>query len=136
MNITYTDSKEVTAYKDFVCSPTNRDSQRNFRKYFPASIEKQAVKLHQRLAVMFNNAADYNRVFGNTDNRIERKDGQRDSDNIVFKTRINDSYRKFFNVVENIADFSLLKVCNWQGNFEIITDIHVIDVNKHDYKGV
>lgn len=134
MNITYADTKEVVAYRDFVCTPTCRDAQRAFRKYFPPSIEKAAVKLHRRLSVEFANAGAYNRVYGRTDNRIELIEGQRDKEDLILKTRVNDSYRKFFNAFMTEDNSGVLAVGAWQGQFDIITDIHVVDVNNHDYK--
>ena len=136
MNITYSDTKEIVAYRDFVCLPTSRDAQRVFRKFFPAVIEKSAVKLHRRLAIEFPNVAAYNSVYGRTDNRIELKDGQRNNECIIMKTRVNDSYRKFFNVVLTRDKFVLLVVAGWQGQFKDVTDIHVVDVNNHDYNKV
>lgn len=136
MNITYTDTKEVVAYRDFVCTPTCRDAQRTFRKYFPPTIEKAAVRLHQRLSIEFANAGAYNRVYGRTDNRIELIDGQRNNEDLILKTRVNDSYRKFFNALLTEEGPIVLTVEAWQGQFENITDIHVVDVNNHDYKRV
>lgn len=136
MNITYTDTKEIVAYRDFVCTPTCRDAQRAFRKYFPPSIEKAAVKLHRRLSVEFANAGAYNRVYGRTENRIELIEGQRDKEDLILKTRVNDSYRKFFNAFMTEENPGVLAVGAWQGQFDIVTDIHVVDVNNHDYKRV
>lgn len=74
MNIEYGSSKEVKCYRDFVLNPDNRNASRAFSKTFGANLMEPAKKLHDRLR-KYVSAGAYNAMFGQTDNRIEIKQG-------------------------------------------------------------
>lgn len=136
MNITYSDKKDIIAYRDFVCNATDRNAQRRFRRYYPAEIEKAAVKLHNRLH-SYSSVAAYNAVYGRSDNRIELLLGVGENERLIVKTRINDSYRKFFHIIAIKEDFTMLIKRDWGGTLdETMTDLYVIEVNNHDYNGI
>lgn len=134
MNVTYKETKTNKIYEDFVKEPTDRKKQRAFNKQFGNQIASEAVKLHQRM-IAYPHAEAYNKVYGQTANRIEIKSGVRNNDPMIFKVRVTGSWRKFFN---NIMDEerNLLIKKNWVGDFGTIVDIYVVDVNNHEYDAV
>lgn len=69
MEISY--KKDVKTYQEFVEDPEDRKKRRNFTKEYN-DICEAAVKLHERL-LSYKTAEDYNKVYGKTDNRIEKK---------------------------------------------------------------
>lgn len=109
--------------------PEDRKKRRNFTKDYN-DICEAAVKLHERL-LSYKTAEDYNKVYGKTDNRIEKKQGGKNKDNLILKTRVTGSVRKFF-YHEN-EDSNFVKVEEWDGNFVNVTHIYVIAVTPHDY---
>lgn len=127
MEISY--KKDVKTYQEFVEDPEDRKKRRNFTKEYN-DICEAAVKLHERL-LSYKTAEDYNKVYGKTDNRIEKKQGGKNKDNLILKTRVTGSVRKFF-YHEN-EDSNFVKVEEWDGNFVNVTHIYVIAVTPHDY---
>lgn len=133
MDIRFKSTKECKCYQAFVEDPTNRSKRRAFGKMF-GSIEEESVKLHKRL-LSFANAGAYNKVYGGTTNRIELKRGVKKENPLILKTRVTGSWRKFFhNIFSEKGDFLLLK--DWNGNFDAVNVIYIIDVNNHDYNAV
>lgn len=130
MTINFKNTKELKCYKEFVEHPTDRKALRIFLKYFPKEITSDCVRRHE-LMKQFNTALDYNRVYGNTANRIEKKDGIKQNNSLVLKVRVSGSWRKFFYMV--CSDGNCLLTKDWIGHFEEVKSILIIDVNKHDY---
>jgi hypothetical protein len=135
MNIFYKNSKGNKCYREFVENPEDRAKRRAFARFFNDSIADEAANLHNRMKLV-ENAAVYNNLFGSAHNGIELKQGQKDKENLILKVRVTRSYRKFFSQLVDVETLSCLKQKDWQGKFELITDIYVIEINHHDYKGV
>ena len=133
MDITYCNNKEVACYRDFVLHPDDRGAARAFVKRFGEELRTPAVKLHERLK-HFGSAKEYTAVFGQTKNRIERMQGCRDGEPLVFKVRVSLEFRKFFHHVP--AGGEPLLTRDWQGDFGSVTAIHVVAVNHHEYNRV
>lgn len=114
-------------------NPTDRKIQRKFRQFFNG-IDHEALKLHIRIKAS-PNAKHYNTICTGK-NCIQKAEGTADNHPLILKVRINGSYRKFFNYICDIERGDLLLTKDWAGEFEAITDIHVIDINKHDYSGI
>lgn len=134
MNIEYGSSKEVKCYRDFVLNPDNRNASRAFSKTFGASLMGPAKKLHDRLRRSVS-AGAYNAMFGQTDNRIEIKQGCAKKDPLILKVRVGRGPRKFFNHITD-EEKNLLLTQDWQGDFNSIMTIYVIAVNNHDYNNI
>ena len=133
MDIRFKSTKECKCYQAFVEDPTNRAKRRAFEKMF-GNIEEESVKLHKRL-FSFHDAGAYNKVYGSTLNCIELKRGVKKENPLILKTRVTGSWRKFFyHIFSEAGDFLLVK--DWNGNFDAVSVIYVIDVNKHDYQAV
>lgn len=129
MDIHYKKGKENSCYESFVKNPEDIKVRRAFLRLY-GNIANEAVKLHKRL-LSFATVAEYNAVWGSTDNRIEIKHGQSHKNPMIFKTRVTSSYRKFFyHELEN-GLFKLVK--DWTNNFSSISTIFVIGVTNHDY---
>ena len=133
MDVSFNNSKECKIYEAFVTDSSNRKNRRAFIKHFGNQIADEAIKLHKRIKAN-NTAADYNRLYGQTENRIEIKKGCKDKDPLIFKTRVTGSYRKFFHHIKDDGHLKLKR--EWQGEFEDIVNIHVVAVNNHDYNAV
>jgi hypothetical protein len=134
MIIEYNDSKEVRCYRDFVLNPDNRAAARAFSKTFGSDLMAPAKRLHDRLK-QYASAGAYNSMFGQTDNRIELKQGCARKDPLILKVRVGRGPRKFFNHLLEDGE-SLLLTQDWQGDFNSITRIYVISINNHDYNKV
>lgn len=134
MVIEYSNSKEVKCYRDFVLNPDDRITSRAFSKVFGVNLMEPAKKLHDRLN-KYISAGAYNVVFGQTDNRIELKQGCGKKEPLILKVRVGRGPRKFFNHILD-EDKNLLLAQDWQGDFNSITAIYVIAVNNHDYNKV
>lgn len=134
MTISFKDTKDNNIYREYVSDPTNRAKMRAFFKKFGQNLAPEASKLHQRL-LSYQNAGEYNQLYGQTDNRIEIKRGTRDRDCMIFKVRVTGAWRKFF-YQELDIDGQFLLTKDWEGNFFDIDRIYVIDVNNHDYASV
>lgn len=134
MNIKYGRSKEVECYRDFVLNPEDRKASRAFAKTFGAGLMSPAKRLHERL-VEYDSAGDYNALFGQTDNRIEIKQGCAKKDPLILKVRVGRGPRKFFNHMAD-ADGGLLLTRDWQGDFRSVKNIYIIAVNNHDYNSI
>lgn len=133
MDILFKPSKECKCYQAFVEYPTNRAKRRAFSRLF-CGLEEESVKLHKRL-LSFANAGAYNKIYGGTNNCIEKKQGEKKGDPLILKTRVTGSWRLFFHhVATDAGDFLLVK--DWTGDFYSVNIIYVIDVNKHDYNAV
>ena len=128
MNIEYGSSKEVKCYRNFVLNPDNRNASRAFSKTFGANLMEPAKKLHDRLR-------KYVAMFGQTDNRIEIKQGCAKKDTLILKVRVGRGPRKFFNHIID-EEKNLLLAQDWQGDFNSIMTIYVIAVNNHDYNNI
>lgn len=134
MVIEYGNSKEIKCYRDFVLNPDNRNASRAFSKIFGANLMEPAKKLHDRLR-KYSSAGAYNAMFGQTDNRIEIKQGCGKREPLIFKVRVGRGPRKFFyRIADDERSFLLSQ--NWHGDFDSITAIYVIAVNNHDYNNV
>ena len=134
VDITYKDEKGCNCYRDLMKNPTDRICIKNFTKKFCKEIINPAIKLHDRLEA-FGTASEYNKVFGNTNNRIEKKSGTGDKESLVLKVRITDSYRKFFYFIPIDKD-SAITTEEWNGQFNEVNSIHVFEINKHNYDKV
>lgn len=134
MDIEYGSSKEVKCYRDFVLNPDDRKALRAFSKTFGANLMEPAKKLHDRLKTYIS-AGTYNAMFGQTDNRIEIKQGCSKNEPLILKVRIGRGPRKFFNHIID-ENKNLLLTQNWQGDFNSITTIYVIAINNHDYNNI
>lgn len=133
MKIEFKSTKVCKCYQAFVDDPTNRTKRRAFGKMF-GGIEDESVKLHKRL-LSFADAGAYNKIFGGTSNCIELKRGEKKGDPLILKTRVTGSWRKFFHhITTETGEFLLVK--DWNGNFNAVSTIYVIDINNHDYKAV
>lgn len=131
MVIEYGNSKDVKCYRDFVLSPDNRGASRAFSKTFGVNLMEPAKKLHDRLK-KHGSAGTYNTIYGQTDNRIEIKQGCRKKDPLILKVRVGRGTRKFFNhIIDDKRN--LLLTQDWKGDFNSIITIYVIAVNNHDY---
>ena len=133
MNITFAPTKNNECYETFVKNPTDRKAKRDFAKHFDVSIISAVIRRHSLLC-KFETAADYNAVYGKSENRIEHKEGVRDNEPYILKTRVTGNWRKFFHCIITESDFLLTK--DWKGQFEQIRNIYVIDVNNHNYKKI
>lgn len=87
MVIEYDNSKEVKCYRDFVLNTDNRSASRAFSKVFGVNLMEPAKKLHDRLK-RYVSAGAYNIVFGQTDNRIELKQGCGKNEPLILKVRV------------------------------------------------
>ncbi len=134
MDIEYGSSKEVKCYRDFVLNPDDRKALRAFSKTFGANLMEPAKKLHDRLKTYIS-AGTYNAMFGQTDNRIEIKQGCSKNEPLILKVRVGRGPRKFFNHIID-ENKNLLLTQNWQGDFNSITTIYVIAINNHDYNNI
>ena len=134
MVIEYGSSKEVKCYRDFVLNPDNRGASRAFSKVFGINLMEPAKKLHDRLK-RYASAGAYNIVFGQTDNRIELKQGCGKKEPLILKVRVGRGPRKFFNHLIDDGQ-NLLLTQDWQGDFNSITTIYVIAINNHDYNKI
>lgn len=135
MNVLFKNTKENKCYHEFVEDPSDRKKMRAFNKVFGSSMAEESVKLHKRIK-QYATAADYNKIYGSTANRIETLSGVKDKDPFVLKVRVTGSYRKFFHHVVDMKDLCFLKKREWTGQFELVSDIYIIEVNNHDYKAV
>lgn len=95
MNILFKNTKENKCYEEFVEDPSDRKKLRAFNKIYGPSIAGESVKLHKRLK-QYDTAANYNKVYGLTANRIEIKNGGKDKDPFILKVRVTGAFRKFF----------------------------------------
>ncbi len=134
MHVVFKDTKTNKIYNDFVNDPTERKKHRAFSKQFGNQIASEAVKLHQRL-LAYPTAGAYNKVYGQTTNRIEIMKGTKNNYPMIFKVRVTGSWRKFFYNKIDVEGNYLLKM-DWNGDFGTIVDIFVIDVNNHEYDAV
>jgi len=134
MKISFKKTKENRCYEDFVNDPLDRGKRRKFERMYSQQIAESAIKLHQRL-VSFGSAGEYNKMYGSTDNRIEKKQGTRSNAPMVFKVRVTGSYRKFFHHEQDEIG-NLLLTKDWSGDFSLLTSLYVICVNNHDYNEV
>jgi hypothetical protein len=132
MNITFSSGKANKCYEEFVNNPLDRKAMRNFCKLYSKDIAEAAIHRHVELE-KYPNAGIYNAVYGSTDNRIEKKQGVKNKDSFVLKVRVTGAYRKFFHVLVDMQNMTFLKTSEWEGQFKAVTDIYVIEVNKHDY---
>lgn len=130
MQIAFKNTKELKCYKELVEHPTDRKALHFFLKYFPKDIMIDCIRRYEQMK-QFDTVSDYNRVFGSTTNRIEKKDGTRQNNPVVLKVRVSGSWRKFFYTICENNDHLLTK--DWKGQFDEVKRIYIIDVNKHDY---
>lgn len=107
MEIQYANTKEVECYKNYVLDPANRKNVRAFSKMFGIPLLDKAKKLHDRLK-QCNNVGEYNSIVSG-DNKIEIKQGCKDNECLIFKVRLDRSYRKFFNYIKDGRAERLLK---------------------------
>lgn len=144
MEIIFDKSKECSAYSRFINNPEDRQSERKFKKYFSQIKLSTALRIHKNL-IDAETAKRYNDIFGQTDNRIELQTGIKDSDNLILKNRITDSYRKFYHPIlpcecdkqsecTDCEKLGFTSVKEWQGDFSSIQRIFIFDINNHDYK--
>jgi hypothetical protein len=131
MVIKYGNDKDVKCYRDFVQHPEDRSSMRAFSKTFGQPLMEPAIKLHERLE-KFDSAADYNAVYGSTDNRIELKQGDAGNSPLTLKVRVGRGPRKFFHQLLDNGELLLRK--QWKGDFQSVTVIFVFAITNHDYK--
>jgi hypothetical protein len=136
MNITFEATNECICYQELVANETDRKAIKKFTRHFGNAVLGAVLKTHKKLKI-----AENARIYNNTvsfDNRIGKKNGVKDKDPLILKVRIQDAYRKFFYFVIRTTDetqyFCLSE--NWEGQFDEVKDIHVFEINKHDYKSV
>jgi hypothetical protein len=128
MEVLFDKTKLCEIYQNLVLNRSNRKAQIDFYKKFN-KIDKQAIRIYDRL-ILAKNGKAYNEMSG-SDNKIELKLGCKDNDPQEFKIRINKAFRKFFRYVLSSEEYCLKK--DWDGRFEEIKRIFVIDINNHDY---
>jgi hypothetical protein len=129
MYITFENNdKYCNCYQELVEKETDRTSIKRFKKHFNENVLKAALKLHKKLKIA-DNAAIYNAT-ASADNRIEKKQGQKNKDSLVLKVRIQDAYRKFFYY---ICFEQRCRENEWTGQFADVKAIHVFEINKHNY---
>jgi hypothetical protein len=121
-------NKLCDCYRELVENETDRIAIKKFKKHFNENVLKAALKLHKKLKNA-DNAAIYNGTVS-ADNRIEKKQGQRNKEPLVLKVRIQDAYRKFFYFV---CSEQLCKEDEWAGQFQDVSSILVFEINKHNY---
>jgi lysyl-tRNA synthetase class I len=132
MKITFEDDKKCNCYRDLVNSEGGRQEIKRFSKHFDNQLISAVLRLHQRLKSA-ENAECYNSIAG-MDNRINKVAGQKKNDPLILKVRIQSAYRKFFHYMT--ACDGCLKECiedGWTGQFNLVKNIHVFKINKHDY---
>jgi hypothetical protein len=127
MDVLFDNNKSCKIYQNFVLNRSDRKAQKDFFKEFN-KIDKAAIKIYDRL-ILSKNGKIYNNISG-PDNKIELKSGCKDNHPQEFKVRIDRAYRKFFLYLCS-EEYCLKK--DWNGCFEEIKQIFVIDINKHDY---
>ena len=132
MQITFDNNRDMKCYENFVKNPLDRTYRRKFWKVFSDEIADEAVKRYD-LMKKFPSASDYNQVYGASDNRIEIKRGTKDKEPLVFKVRISRSYRKFFYMIAQSGTDLYLRKQEWVGQFNELTNVHIFEVNKHEY---
>jgi hypothetical protein len=132
MEITFGDTKECSCYGEFVNNSSDRNIIKKFTKLYSNEIRNSATKLHERLKNS-KTAADYQMIYGRSENRIELKTGVKNKEPLVLKIRVTESYRKFFHYVLCPTTPKYLLTEAWKGQFSEITHIHIYDVNKHKY---
>lgn len=130
MNVKF--SNDMKSYRDYVTHPEDRKAMRKFCKEYSADIAEEAVNRH-KLLEHYPSALAYNQVFGSTDNRIELKRGSRDKEPLILKVRVTRAYRKFFHAYCDDMNDTYIRTKEWIGQFDAVTDIYVIEVNKHIY---
>jgi hypothetical protein len=132
MNITFDEkNNDCHYYQNLINNETDRVAMKNFTKHFGGAILKSVLKIHQKLKSS-QNALIYNQT-SSGDNKIEKLQGTEKKEPLVLKVRIQSEYRKFFHYLENE------KAClteEWAGQFSKVENIHVFQVNKHDYKSL
>lgn len=128
MDVLFDNTKPCKIYQNFVLNRSDRKAQKDFFKTFN-KIDKSAIKIYDRL-ILSENGKKYNDM-SSCDNKIELKSGCRDNSPQEFKVRIDRAYRKFFLYLLCSEEYCLKK--DWNGCFEEIKRIFVIDINKHDY---
>lgn len=104
---------------------------KKFSKYFGNQITSAVLKLHQKLNAA-KNASCYNNIVGE-DNKIEKGAGQRKKDPLILKVRIQHAYRKFFYYMITGKCWVRCTEEEWSGQFDQVEDIHVFEINKHNY---
>ena len=125
--------KSLRGRKDFQCRYVYQYQKlRAFNKIYGPSIAGESVKLHKRLK-QYDTAANYNKVYGLTANRIEIKNGGKDKDPFILKVRVTGAFRKFFYHIVTTESLEFLKKKDWKGAFEEVSYIYVIEINNHDY---
>lgn len=136
MEIEFSSCKTCDAFKQLMANPTERKAIKNFNKFFNQAILKASIKVYQKLKSS-ENAHIYNSTTSGN-NKIELVSGIKKKEPVVLKVRIQDSYRKFFNFYQSDTSGSkdFCTVQNWQGQFNDVSNIYVLEVNKHDYSKV
>ncbi len=130
MIVHFKETKANICYENFVKNPENRTFRKAFLRQYN-NIAEAAVKIHERLE-NFTTVADYNSIWGCTDNRIEIVHGRANDEPLIMKTRINACFRKFFYHEKKDGLYTIMK--EWAGNFTAVDTIFVIEINKHDYR--
>ena len=132
MKIRYSNDKAVQIWQRFVENQADRAARRMFDKHFGATLAKRAIVLHEMLE-QASNAHSFN-AGQSANTKLEVMRGRRDNEHIVLKVRVNDAWRKFFNIIQSNGD--ALSNAMWQGNYAEVNSLEVIDVNKHNYKAL
>lgn len=137
MTITFTNNKPCRVLKNYVEALEDDNTKdlmvysRKLKKEFPSANEL-VLNVYQRLKNA-PNAEVYNRITQHPDRKIELKRAVGNSDPLVLKVRIeNTYYRKFFYHVNNSNEYTKEK--EWSGNFVDVTKICIFDINYHKYK--
>jgi hypothetical protein len=116
-------------------NPTDRIFIKKFTKIFRQEVIKPSVQLHERLT-SHETAESYNKIY-QRDNSIETVKGRKKKDRLVLKVRITQEYRKFFYFVsDKNNETEFLNNERWSGQFNDVRNIHVFEINKHDYKNI
>lgn len=132
MEVAFSDNKNCNAFQGLMSNPTDRQAIKGFCKFYNKELLKPSIKVYQRL-VSSENGLIYNQTTTGH-NRIELVSGRKDKQSLVLKVRIQGDYRKFFNFYQNDTNFCTVE--EWEGQFNGIRKIYVLDVNKHDYSGL
>jgi len=131
MEIIFKPCSTCSSYEYLVNNENDRIAIKRFSKEFNLSLVKAALNTHSKL-LSAQNALIFNQTT-TSDNRIELKGGCSKKDPLIFKTRVQKAYRKFFYYVieTEMKEFCLTK--DWTGQFKEIKSIYVFDINKHNY---
>lgn len=133
MVIQYSNDKNVQIWRNFVENYDDRSALKQFRRHFGMQLERHALKLHRSLCTI-PNAHLFNLQQG-CDNKLEILQGRKSNTPLVLKVRINQAWRKCCNALPS-PDATPITNANWDGNYQQVQSLYVIDINNHNYNAL